>query len=108
MPTTTRLGRVGAAAVAVAALMLGLAACARDAVPADDIEQKINQFVQQAEGRPAAAVSCPQPLPAKAGSSIRCEVTSAGGRIYGVTVKATSVDGEAVNYTFNVYDDRPS
>lgn len=104
MPTS-RIGRAGSAAATVAALTLSLASCGQDAVPADDIEAKIHQFVLQAEGRPAEAVVCPQPLPAKEGSSIRCEVTSAGGRMYGVTVKATDVDGEEVDYTFKVYDD---
>lgn len=107
MRETSRMGRIVAAAVAVAALSPALASCGRSAVPADDIEQEIQKLVLQAEGQAAEAVTCPEPLPAKIGSSIRCEVTSGGGRMYGVTVKATSVEGEDVNYTFNVYDDPP-
>jgi len=103
--STSMIGRSSAAVLAAAALALVVTACGKDAVPAKDIEDKIQQFVIRADGRPADLVRCPRPLPAKAGSSIRCEVTSSGGRTYGVTVRATSVEGAEVNYTFNVYED---
>lgn len=107
MAITSRLGRTGAVAVAAAGLVLALASCGDGAVPAVDIEQEIGKLVLQAGGRPAQAVACPEPLPAKTGSSIRCEVTSSEGRVYGVTVKATGVEGEDVRYAFNVYNDPP-
>lgn len=94
MVTTSRIGRVGVAVVAVACLMLAIGSCGRDAVPADDIEQKISELVMRTEGRPAEAVHCPEPLPTKTGSSIRCSVTIDGGQTYGVTVKLNSVNGE--------------
>lgn len=102
MLTTSRIGRVGVAAVAVAGLMLAIGSCGRDAVPADDIEQKIGELVMRTEGRPAEAVYCPQGLPTKTGSSIRCSLTVGGGRTYGVTVKLRSVDGEQTDYQIEV------
>lgn len=107
MVSTSRIGRTVAAVATVGGLLLGLAACGRDAVPAGDIEQEINKLATQRLGAPADAVDCPQPLPAKIGSSIRCSVTVGGGQTYGVTIKISSIDGDHTEYNIEV-DEAPS
>jgi len=107
MLSTSRAGRVGAAAAAAACLVLATAGCGREAVPADDIEQEIHKLVMRADGRPAEDVVCPEPLPTRSGSSIRCLVTIGSGEVYGVTVKLRSVEGDRTNYDIEV-DETPT
>jgi hypothetical protein len=108
MLSTSRAGRIGAAAAAAACRVLACAGCGREAVPADDIEQEIHKLVLRAEGRPAEDVRCPEPLPTRSGSSIRCMVTINSGDVYGVTVKLRSVEGDrTTNYDIEV-DETPT
>lgn len=103
MLTTSGMGR----AAAVLCLVLALGGCGRDAVPAQQIEQEIHKLVLRADGRPAADVSCPEPLPTRSGSSIRCMVRLDNGQVYGVTVKLRSVEGDRTNYDIEV-DETPT
>ena len=64
-------------------------------------------LVLRADGRPAADVSCPEPLPTRSGSSIRCMVRLDDGQVYGVTVKLRSVEGNRTNYDIEV-DETPT
>ncbi|MGQ0573008.1 MAG: DUF4333 domain-containing protein [Pseudonocardia sp.] len=98
---------IGRTTAVTACLVLALAGCGREAVPADDIEQEIHKLVLRADGRPAENVACPEPLPTRAGSSIRCSVTIGSGQEYGVTVKLRSVEGDRTNYDIEV-DDTPT
>jgi hypothetical protein len=122
MFTLPSIGRTVAAAGVAAWLVVGLVACAstgpeegeappgdqaeRALVPGDQIEGDINELARREEGRPAAAVDCPD-LPAEVDSSIRCTLVTAGGKTYGVTVRATSVEGAEVDYDITV-DTAPS
>ncbi|OKI95414.1 hypothetical protein AMK18_27810 [Streptomyces sp. CB01249] len=56
-------------------------------------------------GKQPDAFSCAEDLPAKAGATIRCQLTD-GGTQYGVTVTAKSVVGGKVNMDFKV-DETP-
>ena len=102
MVTTSRICRMGVAAC----LVLALGGCGQAAVSAEQIEQEINKLVLRADGRPAANVDCPEPLPTRSGSSIRCMVRLESGQVYGVTVKLRSVDGDRTNYDIEV-DETP-
>lgn len=104
MHTTSRAGR---GAVVAAAACLALAGCGREAVPAEDIEQEIHNLVLRADGRRAESVDCPEPLPTRSGSSIRCMVRIDSGQVYGVTVKLRSVEGDRTNYDIEV-DETPT
>lgn len=107
MLSTSRAGRIRAAALAAICLVLACAGCGREAVPAEDIEHEIHKLVLRADGRPAEDVACPEPLPTHSGSSIRCMVTIDNGEVYGVTVKLRSVDGDRTNYDIEV-DESPT
>jgi ABC-type uncharacterized transport system auxiliary subunit len=103
MVTMPGIRRVGA----VLCLALALSGCGREAVPTQQIEQEIHGLVLRADGRPADEVTCPEPLPTRSGSSIRCMVTLDNGQVYGVTVKLRSVDGDRTNYDIEV-DETPT
>ncbi|MGE3287541.1 MAG: DUF4333 domain-containing protein [Pseudonocardia sp.] len=107
MLTTCSIGPAIGRTAAALCLLLALAGCGRDAVPAQQIEQEIHKLVLRADGRPAADVSCPEPLPTRSGSSIRCMVRLDDGQVYGVTVKLRSVEGDRTNYDIEV-DETPT
>jgi hypothetical protein len=58
-------------------------------------------------GRPKPEVACPEDLAAKVGTTTRCTLTAGDDSTLGVTVKVTSVDGDQINFDFQV-DETPS
>ncbi|GAA1647366.1 hypothetical protein GCM10009733_050560 [Nonomuraea maheshkhaliensis] len=65
------------------------------------VAQTISDKLAATAGKRPDRVTCPEHLPARAGATIRCELT-AGSDTLGVTVTATSVNGKQVNYNFRV------
>ncbi|MFV2195970.1 DUF4333 domain-containing protein [Nocardiopsis sp. LOL_012] len=79
-------------------------AAVNGSVPAATVaEQSAAQLA--AIGQPFEDFSCSEPLPAQVGAEIRCNLVQ-GGMNYGVTVTATSVDGDYVGWDILV-DDAP-
>lgn len=100
-----RTGRVLTSLVGAVALGVGATGCSDGVVAAHHVEREIGELVQQVSGAPADAVSCPEDLPAKVGSWIRCTLT-ARGVTYGVTARVTSIQQGAANFELKV-DDQP-
>ncbi|SDM25117.1 DUF4333 domain-containing protein [Nonomuraea jiangxiensis] len=67
------------------------------------VAQTISDKIAADAGRRPDRVTCREHLPARVGATIRCELT-AGSDTLGVTVTATSVNGNQVNYNFKVDD----
>jgi hypothetical protein len=67
------------------------------------VAQTISDKLTAAAGKRPERVTCPEHLSARIGATIRCELT-AGSDTFGVTVTATSVNGNRVNYNFKVDD----
>ncbi|MCG5213063.1 DUF4333 domain-containing protein [Streptosporangium sp. KLBMP 9127] len=65
------------------------------------VAQTISDKLAADTGKRPDRVTCPAHLPARVGATIRCELT-AGSDTLGVTVAATSVNGNRVNYNFKV------
>lgn len=99
-----RMSRVVAAVGAIAALSCGLSGCTRT-VAAHYVEREIDELVRQVTGHSADVVSCPDDLPAKVGSWIRCSFT-AQGATFGVTATVTSIQDGTANFELTV-DDQP-
>ncbi|MFE2643185.1 DUF4333 domain-containing protein [Streptomyces nigra] len=67
------------------------------------VAQTISDKLAANTGKRPDRVTCPEHLPARVGATIRCQLT-AGSDTLGVTVTATSVNGNQVNYNFKVDD----
>ena len=90
-----RLGRVLAATVAAAAIVIGLSACT-GSVPKADVASSISQKLTE-KNIAAQNVTCPADLVAEVGQSLRCEFT-VDGQPVDVVAKVTSIDGSTANY----------
>lgn len=109
---STRRARLLVAGVGTAAL-LGLAACGgdgdgndrggggADAVSASEVEDRISSDLEEQVGQEPDEVSCPDDLEAEEGATLECTLT-AGTDELGVTVTVQSVEGDTVNYAFEV------
>jgi hypothetical protein len=53
-------------------------------------------------GQPKPDVTCPNDLAAKVGTTTRCTLTAGDDSTLGVTVKVTSVDGDQINFDYQV------
>lgn len=67
------------------------------------VAQTISDKLTADAGKRPDKVTCPEHLPARVGATIHCELT-AGSDTLDVTVTATSVNGNQVNYNFKVDD----
>lgn len=76
------------------------------AVPADEVARQAAAVLEEQVGQAPDDLTCPEDLPAEVGASIRCDLT-AGGRILGVTITATAVEGTNVDFDV-VVDEQPS
>jgi hypothetical protein len=84
----------------------GTTAVATDGtVPADQVAQQSAAALEATVGQAPEDFSCSQGLPAEVGAEIRCNLVD-GGTNYGVTVTATAVDGDNVQWDV-VVDDAP-
>ena len=88
-------------------LLLGLAACGSEALPAEDVAEKAEDALEGQIGtRPE--ISCPDDLQAEVGTTTRCTLTAEGDPTeFGVTVTVTSVEDDTVNFDVQV-DDAPA
>jgi len=91
----------------------GLAACSAKVTVAPEplvaketLEQGIADILQQKVGQRPDSVTCPGPVKAVTGQSIRCELTS-GTAKYGLTATVNSYQNGKANYSVQV-DEKPS
>ncbi|WP_449386064.1 DUF4333 domain-containing protein [Cellulomonas soli] len=98
------------AGLAAVLLTLLTSACSFSAttspqVATDELETQVSSMLEQQVGVAPDSVDCPDPLPGKEGSEVRCTLT-ASGTTYGLTVTSNGVDGDVVNMSVQV-DDQP-
>ncbi|MET9487573.1 MULTISPECIES: DUF4333 domain-containing protein [unclassified Nocardia] len=72
----------------------------------DDIATNVSKFYQDKVGTAPTSTSCNGLLRGATGASVRCVITETDATRWGVTVTATNVEGETVNYNM-VVDDQP-
>lgn len=75
-------------------------------VSAADVEQQTATMLTDETGVAPASVECPGDLNAEIGTTMRCTINATDGTRIGVTLTVTSVDGDVVNWDFQV-DDAP-
>ncbi|MFD8570114.1 DUF4333 domain-containing protein [Streptomyces sp. NPDC059639] len=73
------------------------------AVSKDEVAKQASAALGKQVGRNPDEVTCEDDLKAEVGATVRCELTD-GGKQYGMTVTAKSVDGDKVNMGFKVDD----
>jgi len=99
------------AVVAAGAAVLLTGACSFNfsvgaaSVDSETVAQVVEAQLAAELGEQPGDVTCPEDLPAEVGAEIRCELDTASG-VYGVTVVATSVEGNEVNFDILV-DEAP-
>lgn len=81
------------AAIAIASLALGLAACGEKTVDTGNAEQTITDFVSDETGFEPKDTSCPEGVKAEVGETFECSFTGPEGP-YVAFVEITEVDGE--------------
>lgn len=72
----------------------------------EELEQGITDALEKSVGQRPDSVECPGSVKAKAGESIRCEL-SAGSVRYGLTATVSSYDNGRARYNVKV-DDKPA
>jgi hypothetical protein len=100
MSYTRRLASIAILAV------VGLAGCSRE-VSKEQLEDGVARLLEDQVGQPVASVTCDDNLKAEVNSKVRCTLAAADGSIIGLTVTATSVDGDDVKYKV-VVDNEPA
>lgn len=92
--------------LAAVPVLLVLAGCGADAIPAADVAAAAESALEEEVGfRPE--IACPDDLEAEVGAQTRCTLTAGEDPTeYGVTVTVASLDGEEPGYTVEV-DDAP-
>lgn len=89
----------------VASSLVLLSACGQAEVSTDTLEKQVSTQLEAQVGQAPDSVTCKDPLPAKVGEKVRCELSADDTRI-GLTVEATEVDGDNVKFDISV-DDKP-
>ncbi|BBY55472.1 DUF4333 domain-containing protein [Mycobacterium koreense] len=99
---------VGALAVAVALLGAcgGTDADSDPAIPQNGLAELTKQKLANTAGPEPESVECDGDLPATVGIKRRCVLTTPEGTRYGVTVTATKVNGDQIDFEA-VVDDKP-
>lgn len=99
--------------VALVVCSVGLVACSAKvtvtpeaSIAKETLEQGIADILQQKVGQRPDSVTCPGPVKAATGQSVRCELTT-GGAKYGLTATVNSYQNGKANYSVQV-DDKPS
>ena len=88
-------------------LALALSGCSFSAsvgatgVSTDDLEQQITEQLTEHAGQAPDDVECPDELPAKVGSEVRCTLTAGDDRL-GMTVSTTAVEDGRVSFDIEV------
>jgi hypothetical protein len=74
--------------------VIGLAGCSTtEQVSTKTLEEQVTAELTKTVGQTPDSVSCPDPLPAKEGSTVRCTLT-AGGQTIGMTVTSEGKTGD--------------
>ena len=83
--------------------VVGLAGCSSsEVVSTKTLETQINEQLTQSAGQAPDSVTCKDALPAKEGSTVRCQLT-AGGSTYGITVTSQGkINGNTVGFGIEV------
>ncbi|WLW51826.1 DUF4333 domain-containing protein [Streptomyces sp. YU58] len=68
----------------------------------DKLATLLSEKLAAQTGQPKPDVTCPDDLAAKVGTTTRCTLTAGDNSTLGVTVKVTSVDGDQINFDFQV------
>jgi outer membrane murein-binding lipoprotein Lpp len=93
------------AAVVLALLTAGCSASAgTPTVSSEELETQVVAMLEEQVGQTPDDLDCPDALPAEEGAEVRCTLT-AGDSAIGVTVTATSVEGEDVTLGIQVDDE---
>jgi uncharacterized protein DUF4333 len=89
----------------LAATSLAFAACGGDdSVSSSEIEEKAKTSLSKEVGQTPKSISCPSDLDAKEGEKETCTLTDNEGNTYDMTAEITSVDGDNVEFHFQVAD----
>ncbi|KUM76243.1 DUF4333 domain-containing protein [Streptomyces curacoi] len=64
----------------------------------DEVANTVAEKLAAQTGQPKPDVTCPEDLVGKVGTSLRCKRSASDGTSLGVTVRVTSVDGNAIKY----------
>lgn len=94
--------------VAVAVTTLALVTGCASSVPTvdqDTVARQISTKLKQTTGKAPKSVTCPEPLPAEVGATLRCTLDE-GTSTTGVTATVTQVTGSDVE--FNIKVDSPT
>ncbi|MGQ0481857.1 MAG: DUF4333 domain-containing protein [Pseudonocardia sp.] len=103
-PSGTRARRHLMVATLVAAAALSVTGCSFSAhrtVSEAQVEQTLSDRLQEIVGQRPEAIDCPDELDGVVGTALRCALT-AGSQRYPVDVTVTSVEGEQINFDFEV------
>lgn len=88
-----------------AALLGVLSGCALEVgetgVAPDVLAEQVSASLAETVGRAPDEVECPDRLPARVDAQVRCTLRDSG-TAYGVTVRATEVDGDDVRFHVEV------
>lgn len=108
MTMTSNVRTCAAAAMVVAAGLLGACSAHVEAgtspgISKEQLGKTVKEKLEAQVGEKADSVVCDGTLPAKVEATQKCVLT-AGGTKYGVTVTATSVDGDNVKFDMKVAD----
>lgn len=97
--------RTSLLATATAAALFSLGACGAAAVEGAELAESVKTELGKEVGTEPDEVTCPDDLPAEVGAETRCTLTHEGVS-YGVTVTATAVQDEDVDFDILV-DEEP-
>ncbi|WP_243858286.1 DUF4333 domain-containing protein [Mycobacterium sp. DL440] len=108
---TSHMRGGAAAAIVIVAGLLGACSAHVEAGTASGVSKEklakvVKEKLEAQVGAKADSVVCDGTLPAKVDATQKCVLTAGGSTKYGVTVTATSVDGDNVKFDVKV-DDKP-
>ena len=95
--------------VSLAVVLAPVAGCSLEAGPEpgvapDVLAEQVSVSLAETVGRAPDDVECPDRLAARVGAEVRCTLRD-GETAYGVTVRATAVDGDDVRFDIQVDQD---
>lgn len=100
------LAGAACAVVAVAGCSVSVETKEDPTISKENLEQGVADALEKAVGQRPDSVECPGSVKAKAGESVRCEL-SAGSVRYGLTATVSSYDNGKAQYEVKV-DDKPA
>jgi predicted metalloprotease len=98
------VGVLGFAAALTVVLAAGCGGDSSDTVSAGEVEEKAKAALSKKTGQTPKSIACPNDLDAKQGAKETCTLTADDGATYDMTVEISSVDGDNVEFDFQVAD----